>query len=158
MFILGVLLVLGGLGLVIALWQSLGKRAGVSDGTLSDTEDEVDSSRSISSGGCCGMHQTCERDSLLSAVSPRIVYYDDEELDAYQGTPSGGYTAEAVDEFREILITLDDDDVAGWVRSLQLRGLEIPEELKPEIYLIVGENRAFHMEHGPTKKVSQLAS
>lgn len=110
-------------------------------------EEETESSQS--SGGCCGMHMTCERDSLLAAVSTKITYYDDEELDRYLGTSSIEYTAEATDEFREILITLDEDDVAGWVRSLQLRGLEVPEELKPELFLIIGENRAYHMEHGP---------
>ncbi|MBR6538568.1 MAG: phospholipase, partial [Bacteroides sp.] len=25
---------------------------------------------------CCGQHETCERDSLLAAVSKGIVYYD----------------------------------------------------------------------------------
>ena len=28
---------------------------------------------------CCGQHETCERDSLLAAVSKSIEYYDDEE-------------------------------------------------------------------------------
>lgn len=100
-------------------------------------------------GGCCGMHMTCERDSLLAAVSPRIVYYDDEELDRYRGRDSHTYEASEVEEFRDILITLHEDEVAGWVRSLQLRELAIPEELKPEIYLIIGESRAYHLEHGP---------
>ena len=31
-----------------------------------------------------------------------------------------------------------------WVRSLQLRGVEFPETLRPELYLIVGENRDYH--------------
>ena len=35
--------------------------------------------------GCCGMHITCEKDSLLRGVSTEIVYYDDEELDEYAG-------------------------------------------------------------------------
>ena len=30
---------------------------------------------------CCGQHEVCERDSLLAAVSKKIEYYDDEELD-----------------------------------------------------------------------------
>lgn len=114
--------------------------------------DEEECTQPPTSGGCCGMHMTCERDSLLAAVSPTIVYYDDEELDLYKGTESHAYTAEGTDAFREVLITLEADDVAGWVRSLQLRGLAIPEELKPEIYLIVEENRAHHMEHGPGHK------
>lgn len=34
---------------------------------------------------CCGQHEICERDSLLAAVSKKIEYYDDEELDKYIG-------------------------------------------------------------------------
>ncbi len=93
-------------------------------------------------GGCCGQHGTCEKDSLLAAISSEVVYYDDEELDLYRGVASGDYPEAAINEFREILLTLQDDDVAGWVRSLQLREIEIPESLKPEIYLIIGENRS----------------
>ena len=34
------------------------------------------------------------------------------------------------------------DEVAGWVRSLTLRGIELPDEVKDEVLLIVGERRA----------------
>lgn len=90
---------------------------------------------------CCGAHEVCERDSLLAAVSKKIEYYDDEELDAYRGTPADGYPADAVNEFREVLYTLRETEVAGWLRSLQLRGIELPDELKDEAFLIVGERR-----------------
>lgn len=90
---------------------------------------------------CCGAHEVCERDSLLAAVSKEIEYYDDEELDAYRGVPGDAYEEEALNEFREVLYTLRDTEVAGWLRSLQLRGVELPDELKDEAFLIVGERR-----------------
>ena len=90
---------------------------------------------------CCGQHETCERDSLLAAVSKKIEYYDDEELDRFRGRPSNGYNEEEVEEFREIMYTCKEDEVAGWSRSLQLRGIELPDELKDELFLIVGERR-----------------
>ena len=96
------------------------------------------------SGGCCGQHLTCEHDRLLAAVSERIEYYDDEELDRYVGTSASGYAEGEVEEFREILLSLDTEEVPGWVRSLQLRGIEFPESLRPELYLIVSENRDYH--------------
>ena len=34
-----------------------------------------------------------------------------------------------------------DDEVAGWVRSLQLRGVPLPDTLKDEVFLIIGERR-----------------
>lgn len=90
---------------------------------------------------CCGQHLVCERDSLLAAVSKTIEYYDDEELDEWKGTPADQYTPEQVELFREIFYTLRPDDVPGWVRSLQLRQIEVPEELRDEILLVVNDQR-----------------
>ena len=85
--------------------------------------------------------ECCEKESLLAAVSKKIEYYDDEELDRFRGRPSNGYNEEEVEEFREIMYTCKEDEVAGWSRSLQLRGIELPDELKDELFLIVGERR-----------------
>ena len=90
---------------------------------------------------CCGQHETCERDSLLAAVSKKIEYYDDEELDRFQGVEADAYDEDAVNEFRDVLYTLKDIEVAGWLRSLQLRAINLPDELKDEPFLIVGERR-----------------
>lgn len=91
--------------------------------------------------GCCGQHEVCEKDSLLAAVSREIEYYDDEELDRFQGRESNAYTAEEIDEFDEIFTTLRSEEVAGWIRSLQLRGINLPDELKDDVILVVGERR-----------------
>ncbi len=91
--------------------------------------------------GCCGRHEVCERDSLLAAVSNAIEYYNDEELDRFKGVEPDAYDESAIDEFREVLFTLREVEVAGWLRSLQLRGVCLPEELKDEAFLIVGERR-----------------
>lgn len=93
-------------------------------------------------GSCCGQHAVCDRRSLLAGARPTIEYYDDEELDAYRGTPSDGYTDEQTEEFREVLYTMREDDVPGWVRSLELRGISLPDALKPEVILLVEELRS----------------
>ena len=72
---------------------------------------------------CCGQHQICEKDSLLAAVSQKIEYYDDEELDEYIGYTPEDYNSEQSDQFRDVFYTMQDTDVAGWVRSLMLRGI-----------------------------------
>lgn len=90
---------------------------------------------------CCGAHEVCERDSLLAAVSKKIEYYEDEELDRFRGIAADQYGEEAIVEFQEVLYTLRETEVAGWLRSLQLRGLELPDPLKDEAFLIVGERR-----------------
>lgn len=90
---------------------------------------------------CCGQHATCERDSLLAAVSKDIIYYDDEELDQYKGIASDEYTDAQADEFAGIFYELKEIEVAGWVRSLQLRGIELPDAIKDEVLLVVRERR-----------------
>ena len=90
---------------------------------------------------CCGQHETCEKESLLAAVSKQIEYFNDEELDRFRGKESDAYSSDEIDEFREVLYTMRDDEVAGWVRSLQLRAVELPDDLKDEVFMIVGERR-----------------
>ena len=90
---------------------------------------------------CCGQHETCEKDSLLAAVSKGIEYYNDEELDRFKGIEGDAYSEEEVEEFREVLYTLQETEVAGWIRSLQLRNVNLPDALKDEAFLIVGERR-----------------
>ena len=93
------------------------------------------------SSDCCGQHEVCEKESLLAAVSKAVEYYDDEELDRFAGRRADSYDMHETDEFEEILTTLRSEEVAGWVRSLQLRGIELPEALRDEVILIVGERR-----------------
>lgn len=98
-------------------------------------EDEADSE------DCCGMHMTCERDSLLTAVSPEVVYYDDEELDRFRGRGADDYSDEEIEEFRDVLLTLLPDDIAGWGRSIQMRDINLPTSIRQELLMIVAEAR-----------------
>ena len=134
MWILVISLVLLGIGCM--LLASLHRKPSLS----SDQPEQP--SPLASDSECCGQHEVCEKESLLAAVSRKIEYYDDEELDRFRGRSSNGYTQEECDEFRDILYTMQETDVAGWVRSLQLRGIELPNEIKDEVFLIVGERRA----------------
>ena len=102
---------------------------------------EIPEAQELVTDECCGQHETCERDSLLAAVSKKIEYYDDEELDRFQGVEADAYDEDAVNEFRDVLYTLKEIEVAGWLRSLQLRAINLPDELKDEAFLIVGERR-----------------
>lgn len=111
----------------------------IARGELTEVPDVVEADAE-----CCGQHETCEKDSLLAAVSKGIEYYNDEELDRFRGRYSDEYTDEEVEEFREVMLTCKDDEVAGWCRSLQLRGIELPDDLKDELFLIIGERRTKH--------------
>lgn len=92
--------------------------------------------------GCCGMHLTCEKDSLLTAPGQEIVYYDDEELDLFKDRHPDAYSDAETEQFRDVLLTLLPSDIAGWARSLQLRGIALPSSVRDELLMIVAEARA----------------
>ncbi|MDO4190638.1 MAG: phospholipase [Bacteroidales bacterium] len=100
---------------------------------------------------CCGAHAVCERDRLLSSTD-EIIYFDDEELDALAGKDPYTFTEEEYDMVEEVLFSLRESDVAGWLRSLQLRNIEIPNELKDEALLIVSERRSGNHTNDAVKK------
>ena len=88
---------------------------------------------------CCGKHAVCERDERMKALSEEIVYFEDEELDAYVGRGAGEYSSDEVEAFRDVLLTLRSDEVAAWGRSIQLRGIEMPSEVRDEFIMMVEE-------------------
>lgn len=94
---------------------------------------------------CCGSHAVCERDSLLSNTD-RIVYFDDEELDSLSGILASDFTAEQIGMIEEIFYSLREQDVAGWIRSLQLRNINLPDDIRDQALLIVSERRQHTLE------------
>ena len=91
--------------------------------------DELPSVKQVQDMECCGQHEVCEKESLLAALSKEIEYYNDEELDRFQGKESDAYTDEEEEEFRDVLYTMREDEVAGWVG------------LRNEVIMIVGDLR-----------------
>ena len=135
-YTLSALFLLGVIALVAGWWRNRTLQKRIEAGELEEIPEVV-----TVDSECCGQHETCEKDSLLAAVSRDIEYYNDEELDRFCGYDSADYTEENCDEFREILYTMRNEEVAGWVRSLQLRGVALPDGIKDEVFLIVGERR-----------------
>lgn len=109
--------------------------AEVTDDTASDNGASADSD-----SVCCGMHLQCEKDSL--AISDdTIVYFDDEELDRFAGRLPGDYLPHEADQFRDVMLTMLPSDIAPWARSLQLRGVALPADVRDELLMIVAEAR-----------------
>ena len=94
---------------------------------------------------CCGSHAVCERDSLLSQTD-QIIYFDDEELDALRGIPCEDYTEAQITMLENVFFTLREQDVAGWIRSIQLRNIDLPEDIRDQALLIVAERREHTLE------------
>lgn len=91
--------------------------------------------------GCCGEHLVCERETLLQ-TNAKIEYYDDEELDTLAGIDPADFSPAQLNLFRDVFSTLQEADVPGWCRSLQLRNIALPPDIREEALLIVRERRA----------------
>ncbi len=121
------------LGIVILVLFEVRERKNAKAGTPAPPKPAAD-------GECCGQHLVCERETLLQ-TNAKIEYYDDEELDALAGIPAEQYTAAQAQQIEQVFSTLQEQDVAGWVRSMQLRNIALPETVREEALLIVRERR-----------------
>jgi hypothetical protein len=81
----------------------------------------------------------CEQECMMEASTREIEYYEDEELDAFKGKASNDYTEKEVSQFSEVLYTMRPDEVKGWSRSLTLRGINLPDQLKDEVFMMIEE-------------------
>ena len=87
---------------------------------------------------CNGENDKCEQECMMEAATKPIEYFDDEELDAFKGRSSDSYTDEEVEQFSYVLNTMPQEEIKDWCRSLHLRGIEIPDQLKDEVYMMMG--------------------
>lgn len=134
----GALIILAALVVVGAVLYLLHRRSERKEGNESVPEKDLTEQPAEE---CCGMHITCEKDSLLAGVSDKIEYYDDEELDRFAGRQADEYDEAEIEEFRDVLLTLLPQDIAGWGRSIQLRGITLPSTVRDELLMIVAEAR-----------------
>lgn len=85
----------------------------------------------------CGVSCFCDEKSLERQMSEDIVYFEDEELDAFKGMAADAYTQEQIALFADVLTTLRPQEVADWLHSLQLREIALPDALKEEAIMMM---------------------
>ena len=73
----------------------------------------------------------------MEAATKEVEYYDDEELDRFKGKESNEYTDDEAEEFSEVLYTMRPDEAKGWNRSLILRGINVPNQIKDELIAMI---------------------
>ena len=112
------------LGIVAAMIAVVRSKQGHTDEVVTTTAD---------CGTCNGENTKCEQECMMEAATKEIEYYDDEDLDRFAGRDADAYTDEEVEEFSEVLYTMQPEEVAGWNRSLILRGINLPNQLKDEV-------------------------
>lgn len=139
---LWILLVLVVVGVCLYVGDRISARKYQKESGVNQKESGLDDDANAKDdeGECCGLHLVCEKDSL-SPMSADVVYYDDEELDRFIGRDENSYSAEEVEEFRDVLMTLRPEDVAGWARSVTQRRLPLPPDVRDELLMLVNEQR-----------------
>lgn len=93
----------------------------------------------VSCNTCNGENTKCEQDCLMEAATKDIEYFDDEELDTYKGRDADSYTDQEVEQFSEVLYTMQPEEIPDWNRSLILRGINLPNQLKDEVIAFINE-------------------
>ncbi len=129
--ILGVFLLFGVL-LALGTWIS-NKFSKKNNESESEEEDKLQ----IPSD-CCGAHEVCEFEEMLQNPQ-EIIYFEDEELDRFRGISANAYTDVQIDEFRDVLYTLKDDEIRMWLLSIERRQLQLPAILRQEALMMVAE-------------------
>ena len=86
---------------------------------------------------CDGTDDKCEQVCMMEASTREIEYYDDEELDRFRGRQSNQYTDEEAEEFANILYTMQPQEAKGWNRSLILREINVPNQIKDELITMI---------------------
>ena len=107
--------------------------------------DETEENRP--SQGCadesCGIRPICPSEQILMGeCKQEVVYYDDEELDAFAGRDSLAYTPDEEEQWRDVLYTLQPSDLLGWGQSIKHRGLVMPASIQAEFLQLATEHRS----------------
>lgn len=85
---------------------------------------------------CNGENSKCEQECMMEAATKEIEYFDDEELDSFKGRLSDSYSDEEAEQFRDILYSMRQEEVKDWMRSLVLRGIDLPDQVKDEVMML----------------------
>ena len=102
-----------------------------------DGEPDVIMPTSGDCSSCDGTDDKCEQVCMMEAATKDIEYYDDEELDRFRGRQSDQYTDEEVEEFATVLYTMQPKEGKAWNRSLILREINLPNQIKDELIAMI---------------------
>ena len=126
--IIGILAIVG-MGVLVGISTWISRR--------NSNEPDIIVPASGDCGTCSGIDESCEQTCMMEAATKEVEYYDDEELDRFKGKESNEYTDDEAEEFSEILYTMRPDEAKGWNRSLILRGINVPNQIKDELIAMI---------------------
>lgn len=105
----------------------------------------------------CSLREVCPSQMLLDGMMRgEVTYYDDQELDDFKGRQATDYTDDEIDQWRDVLYTLQPQDLMGWEQSIKRRGLIMPQPVHDEFIMLYGEQLGrkpqAHQQAGPQSK------
>ena len=112
------------------------------DKNTDETEEKAieGTSRQGCADEACGLRSICPSEQILAGeCRQEITYYDDEELDAFAGRDADGYTDAELEQWRDVLYTLQPADLLGWGQSIKHRGLVMPAAIREEFLQLASE-------------------
>lgn len=105
-----------------------------------EDEKPIPKADAACSDDSCTLRDVCPSQMLLEGMMKgEITYYDDQELDAYRGRTADGYTDAEVEQWRDVLYTLQAQNLMGWEQSVKRRGLVMPRAVHDEFIMLYGE-------------------
>ena len=126
--IIGILAIVG-MGMLVGISTWISRR--------NSNEPDIIVPASGDCATCSGIDESCEQTCMMEAATKKVEYYDDEELDRFKGKESNEYTDDEAEEFSEVLYTMRPDEAKGWNRSLILRGINVPNQIKDELIAMI---------------------
>jgi len=87
---------------------------------------------------CCGAHEICEFDAS-AFDEEQIIYFDDEDLDVLRNVREDQLSGEQIDDLREVLYTLQNNEIGKWLTSLSRRHIHLPAILQQEARQLMAE-------------------
>lgn len=123
------ILVIVGMGVIVGASTLISRH--------NSTESDVVAPAAGDCATCSGINDDCEQTCMMEAATKEVEYYDDEELDRFKGKESGEYTDDEAEEFSEVLYTMRPDEAKGWNRSLILRGINVPNQIKDDLITMI---------------------
>lgn len=123
--------------LFIAVFIYVNSRWNSKQRALPDSDDKEEPVTVVSD--CCGAHEVCEFNEA-DFNEEIITYFNDEELDVLRNVRESDFTAEQIDSLREVLYTLQPQEISKWMVSLGRRHIHLPDILKQEARQLAAEH------------------
>lgn len=126
------LFALVGLGIIAAVFELFPRNKGKKQKVIEPQDSACTS--------CTGWDPSCEQECMVKAAVKETEYFNDEELDRFKGRSSDQYTDTEIEEFSEVMNTMKPEEVKDWNRSLILRGIQVPDQIKDELIELINDS------------------